>query len=229
MGFDIASISTAYSNLAIPTSAEPNLCLYPFWDDLDLRTSGNVYYYNDAANNRFIIEYKDAPHFSTGELYTFEAIIYRDGRVYYQYLSMTSSLLNSCTIGTENAAGTIGLQVVFNAAYLHDNLAIKIEKGLGWVDESPSSGTIQPGGNQDVTVTFNSTGLTIGTYSGFMKVNSNDPINPVKNVGVRLNVGPVGIQNNALGIPEQFSLKQNYPNPFNPVTKISYDLPVSIL
>lgn len=32
-----------------------------------------------------------------------------------------------------------------------------------------------------------------------------------------------------VGVPAKFDLSQNYPNPFNPVTKINYDLPVSLL
>ena len=170
MGFDVASTSNAYSNVSIPATAVPNNCLYPFWDDLDLRTSGAVYYLNDAANNRFIVEYKAVPHYSTGELYTFQVMIYADGRIYYQYQDMNASLVNSCTIGTENSTGTTGLQVVYNAAYLHNNLAIKIEKGLAWVDENPSTGTITPGGNQNVAVNFNTVGLVIGSYTGVLKL-----------------------------------------------------------
>ncbi|MCB0726910.1 MAG: T9SS type A sorting domain-containing protein, partial [Ignavibacteriae bacterium] len=225
MGFDVASTSNAYLNAAIPTSAEPNNALYPFWDDLDLRTAGNVYYQNDAANNRFIVEYKNVPHYSTGELYTFQVMLYSDGRIFYQYLDMTASLVNSCTIGTENAAGSTGLQVVYNAAYLHNNLAIKIEKGLAWLDENPSSGTVTPGGSQNVEVIFNSTGLATGTYTGVMNVNSNDPIRPVKSIPVKLIVGTVGIQNTTFGIPTEFSLNQNYPNPFNPTTNLEFGIP----
>ena len=217
---------TAFSNTAIPSTAVPNTVIYPFWDDLDLRTSGSVYYKNDAPNNRFIVMYKDVPHYTSGELYTFETIIYGDGRIYYQYLNMTSTLVNSCTIGTENETGTTGLQVVFNAAYLHNNLAIKIEKGLGWVDETPSSGTVAPSGSQPVVVSFNSTGLTPNTtYNGFLNVGSNDPLRPVKNIRLKIIVGNTGVQNVVTGIPTEFELKQNYPNPFNPSTVISYALP----
>ena len=224
--FDVVSTSTSFSNTAIPATALPNTALYPFWDDLDLRTAGSVYYKNDAVNNRFIVMYKDVPHYTSGELYTFETIIYGDGRIYYQYLNMTSTLVNSCTIGTENETGTIGLQVVFNAAYLHNNLAIKIEKGLAWVDETPSSGTVAPSGSQPVVVSFNSTGLTPNTtYTGFLNVGSNDPLRPVKNIRLKLNVGPTGVQNTVTGIPSEFELNQNYPNPFNPSTVISYALP----
>ncbi len=224
VGFDVASTNTAYSNVSIPNSSEPNNCLYPFWDDHDVRTTGGIYYKSD--NNRFIVEWKDVPHYSTGGPYTYQVILYNDGRIYYQYQTMNSPL-NSATIGTENVGGATGLQVVFDNNYIHNNLAIKIEKGLGWVDEVPNQGTIGPGGNQNVVVTFNSTGLSIGQYSGFLKVNSNDPNRPVKDVRIRLNVGPVGVSNNTSGIPENFELMQNYPNPFNPVTKISYAIPQS--
>lgn len=185
LSFDIASTSNAFSNTAIPATAVPNLAVYGFWDDLDLRTSGSVYYYHDAPNNRYIVEWKDVPHYSSGGLYTFQIMLYSDGRVYYQYQSMAVST-NSATIGTENQGGTTGLQVVYNANYVHNNLAIKIEKGLAWVDENPTAGTTAPSQNQNVTVTFNSTGLSAGTYTGYVKVNSNDPSTPVKNVFVKL-------------------------------------------
>ncbi len=225
VGFDIASTTNAYLNGAIPSTAVPNNAIYPFWDDHDLRTSGQVFYHHDAANNRFVIEYKDVPHFSVGGPYTYQVMLYSDGRIYFQYLSMADPL-NSATIGVENSTGTIALQTVFNAAYMHNNLAIKIEKGLAWVEEVPSFGTITPSGNQNVSVNFNAVGLAIGSvHEGFLKITSNDPVTPVKNVRIKMTVGAVDIQNNLTGIPSEFTLDQNYPNPFNPATKISYGLP----
>ena len=226
LSFDAASTNTAFTNAAVPNTAEPNNALYPFWDDLDLRDSGVVYYQNDAQNNRFIVQYHRVPHYNPpgGGPYTFQVILYSDGRIYYQYQNMVDPL-NSATVGNENQGGATGLQMVFNNTYVHNNLAIKIEKGLAWVDENPTSGTVNPGLNQNVVVTFKSVGLAIGSYAGFLKVNSNDPVRPVKDVRIRLNVGNVDVQNNNLGLPGEFALEQNYPNPFNPSTKITYAVP----
>ncbi|MFZ1320672.1 MAG: hypothetical protein WAT71_03875 [Ignavibacteria bacterium] len=188
VSFDVASTNTAYSNVALPSASEPNNMLCAFWDDLDVRTSGQVFYYNDVVNNRFIVEYKDVPHYSSGGPYTFEVIIYSDGRIYFQYQNI-GTVNNSNTVGIENSTGTIASQMVFNNIYVHNLLAIKLEKGIAWVDESPIAGTVNPLSNQNVNVTFNSTGLSAGVYTGVLKVNSNDPSTPVKNVSVKLIVG----------------------------------------
>ncbi len=44
-------------------------------------------------------------------------------------------------------------------------------------------------------------------------------------IGACENEYPVGIIDNLLLIPEEYSLAQNYPNPFNPSTKIKYGIP----
>lgn len=189
VSFDVASTNVAYSETPIPDAAEPNNSLYPVWDDMDVRTSGGIYYFNDAPNNRFIIQYNNVPHYSSGGPYTFQIILYSDGRIYYQYLNLTAPL-NSNTVGLENSTGSDGIQIVFDNTYIHNNLAVKIEKGgLPWLTENPLSGTIIPAGNQNVDLTFNSTGLSVGTYTGKVRVTSNDPVNPAKDVKVRLNVG----------------------------------------
>ena len=142
IGFDVASTSNAYSNTAIPATAEPNLAVYPWWDDLDLGDGGSVHYYDDAANSRFIVQYTNVPHYGTTTpgLYTFQVILYPNGNMLFQYLDMQQTL-NSATIGIENAAGDDGLQVVFNSAYVHNNLAISFRlPDAPWVSETPVVG-----------------------------------------------------------------------------------------
>ena len=59
---------------------------------------------------------------------------------------------------------------------------------LPWLSEAPTSGTLLPGECQDVTVTFDSTGLAPGLYAGDLLVNSNDPDTPQVDVPVSLTV-----------------------------------------
>ncbi|MFN0158127.1 MAG: S8 family serine peptidase [Bacteroidota bacterium] len=180
LSFETSSTLTSYINSPIPSTgtAAPNLAVYPWWDDQDLRTSGTVHYYHDAANSRFIIQYTNVPHYGTTEpgVYTYQVILYENGSMLCQYLSMQQTL-TSATIGIENADGTMGLQVVHSAAYMHDNLAILFHlPDAPWISENPTSGTIPPSSIQDITVEFNAGGLTAGTnYSANIFLEAQHP------------------------------------------------------
>ncbi len=188
VSLDTASADNAYNNSPIPVSNEPNLAIYPFWDDLDLRSSGNVYYSNDVSNNRFIVQFENVPHFGSGGPYTFQVILHSNGSIYFQYLNMASPV-NSNTVGIENGAGNDGLQIVYNNNYVHNNLAVQIlSPGYNWVSEDPVNGTIAGVGSQNVNLLFNSSSLPVGIYTGNLMITSNDLTNPVKNVALKLNV-----------------------------------------
>lgn len=189
VSFATLSTSTEWTNSAIPSSGEPNLALFAFWDDLDIRTSGTVHYYHHAAQSRFIIQYTNVPHYSTlPGLYTFQIILKADGSILYQYLSMQQTL-NSATIGIENNSGTVGLQVVFNQNYVHDGLAISFAKDVAWLSENPISGAIAPGDSAKVAVIFNSTGLSDGEYRANLSITSNDFASGEKIIPVKMTVG----------------------------------------
>jgi uncharacterized repeat protein (TIGR01451 family) len=57
---------------------------------------------------------------------------------------------------------------------------------VGWLSETPTSGTLNAYHDTDVEVTFDSTGLTLGTYNTTLCVNSNDPDEPSVSVDVTL-------------------------------------------
>ncbi|MBK8553933.1 MAG: VCBS repeat-containing protein [Ignavibacteria bacterium] len=191
VSFDTASTDAAFNNSPIPDSNEPNSIIAPFWDDLDLRSSGNVYYLNDVSNNRFLVQFNNVPHYNSGSglgPYTFQVILHSNGSIYFQYLNMGSPL-NSNTVGIENGAGNDGLQIVYNNTYIHNNLAVQIlSPGYNWVSEDPVNGLIAGIGSQNVNLLFNSSSLPVGIYTGNLKITSNDLTNPVKNVAVKLNV-----------------------------------------
>ena len=177
-----------WTNNTIPNTAEPNNFLAVFWDDLDMRTNGAVYTYHDVDNNLFIVQWDAVPKsFDTGSSLTFQAILTPWGGVTYQYLTMTGTL-NSATVGIENSDGTDGLQVVFNAAYIENNLAVKINTPkIEWLDVTPTAGTLGTGETVDLSVTYDATGLLAGIqYTGDLSIVSNDPSKPTHPVPVAM-------------------------------------------
>ncbi|MBU2625794.1 MAG: hypothetical protein KKG33_09565 [candidate division Zixibacteria bacterium] len=186
---------TTTSNTVLPYSNVPNNMISMWWDDLDPEEAGNVYYYYDSANNRFIISFVGIRNYQnpsgTGSL-TFQAILYQTGRIVLQYGTMDPGEdaygLAGATVGIENSAGNDGLTVVYNAAYMHDNLAITFSNS-SWLSAGPESGTIQPGGSGVIDVLLNAGDLEDGPYTGQVGIGSNDPLNPSMLVPVTMIVG----------------------------------------
>ncbi len=178
------SASKARTNTDIPNMDEPNDLISMWWDDLDPRKGGHIYYYYDEANDRFIVSFVEIRNYysttGTGML-TFQAILQSNGRIYLQYGVMDPGAdqdgLGGATIGIENSAGDDGLEVVYNAEYMHDSLALMFSAG-SWLSVEPTIGSIDPFGEDTVTVGFDATDLDEGTYSGQITINSNDPDTP---------------------------------------------------
>lgn len=223
IGLDVVSTNHTYSNTAIPTTAEPNLALYPWWDDLDLGDGGSVHYYHDALNNRFIVQYTNVPHYGTTTpgLYTFQVLLYAGGNIVYQYSDMQQTL-NSSTIGIEDAAGNTALQVVFNGAYVHNNLAVLFTMDLvPWMSCTIDQGVVAPGDSMAVGLCIHPAGLAVGAQDAAVRVEGNCP----DMVFVPVHLTVVSDVVHGTELPVEFSLSQNYPNPFNPSTVIRYGLP----
>jgi hypothetical protein len=62
-----------------------------------------------------------------------------------------------------------------------------------WLTVAPLSGTVAPAENKPLTLTFSSTGLSLGQYHSSVKLLSNDVVTPVFNIPVTLDVVGVGI------------------------------------
>lgn len=189
------SNSGTLTNATIPTASEPNNLLALMWDDL--RTAfgggaGNIYYHSNA--NRLVIEYDHVIRYGqTACPYTMEIILYPNGKIIYQYLTMGDSATcatyySQSTIGIENGTGTDGLEVVFNAPYVHNNLAIKFSAAPAWLVFSPEFGTVPAYGRDTIDVTFDATGILGGDFYGAFLINSDDPDTPVDTVPAHMRV-----------------------------------------
>ncbi|NOZ61974.1 MAG: T9SS type A sorting domain-containing protein [Calditrichaeota bacterium] len=180
------SDGTDFSNDPIPDSFEPNDIICPFWDDLyPNHGNGAIYYQSDAE--RFIVQYSNVQKFSGSGSYTFQIILFQSGDIKFQYLHLTGNV-TSATIGIENSNGSDGLEVVFNASYVHDLLAVKISKGVQWLDISPLSGSVPAQQSEDVRVKVNAADLNAGNYQARLVISSNDPDEPLVQIPVSLEV-----------------------------------------
>ncbi len=82
--------------------------------------------------------------------------------------------------------------------YAYDNNAAKIianalawaqSQSHTWISLSQTSGIVTPGSSNIISVEFNSTGLSSGTYTTVLQIASNDPLSPLIQVPCTLTVG----------------------------------------
>ncbi|MBS4033548.1 MAG: S8 family serine peptidase, partial [Ignavibacterium sp.] len=187
--------SNIFTNAAIPNTNVPNEYIAPFWDDLDGRTQGTVHYKQDG--NKFIVQFTNWQKYSATGSLTFQIVLYSNGRIMFYYNNMNATL-NSATVGIEDAAGTVGLQVAYNATYVTNGLAVKISADPEWLAGDITGGTIYNGNAVDLVLTFNSEDYPLGDYSMDVVISSNDPVNSTVTVPVTMNLQEIPVELSSL-------------------------------
>lgn len=129
-----ALASSYLTNATIPTAALPQNIVAGFWDDLSFTAGvGQAFYYWDAGNSRFILEFRNFYKTSSTNLVTFEIILFQNGNVQVQYQNLPEILQNSATLGIEDLAGTRGVLVNYNntGGALFDGVATLFTRPVG--------------------------------------------------------------------------------------------------
>jgi hypothetical protein len=97
-----------FTNDPIPTGAEPNNFIGPYWDDWNPGAGGDVFYRTagSAPNRTFTAEWNNVQHFGGTGPATFQAILSETSNcIEFRYGSLNP---NSPTVGIENQDGTGG-------------------------------------------------------------------------------------------------------------------------
>jgi subtilisin family serine protease len=173
------------------SAGTPRNLIAPWWDDLDLRPVGGVasaWAWFDGT--KFIVEWHDVAHFAVGGPYTFEAILWPDGAIDLQYLSMAGGT-DQATIGVQNADGTVGSRVAYNAAYVHDRLRVRITRRPDWLRIDRTAGVTPAGGVDTLRVRVTAEGREPGLFhvSGLVRILSDDPLLPLEEIPVQVHFG----------------------------------------
>ncbi len=162
-----------FTNREIPSTSDPTNFLAVLWDDLDMRQAGSVYSYHDEQANRFIVQWDGAPKSgSSGTVYTFQAMLYANGTIVYQYDSITGNNAAN-TVGIENQDGTDGLQVAFNTGYVESELAVRFATAPDWISLNQADGVVAPGESLEIEATFDPAGLSEGIYTHVFSIGTN--------------------------------------------------------
>jgi C1A family cysteine protease len=182
-------------NLGIPDASYPNDMLAVFFDDLTLQYGGNIYFYTNHADSA-IITWDHVRDVDQRGTFTFQVILVAPDTIVYQYAEMGPARLNECSVGIENRAGTIGLQLAYNSDYIHSTLATEFYLGshdsFNWINVSSLSGEIPSDSAVSLNITFNTGGLQSGLYQAILKLRTNDVNNLENDIPITLHVAAGG-------------------------------------
>jgi hypothetical protein len=156
---DTTQTSIPDADKPCPNTTIPNTLLPVYWDDMN-GSVGRIRYWDDAANNRFIVEYDSLYHYGYSALKLDAQIILNraDSSITYQYRNVAANMQTDISIGIENATGTIGLAyydtVTSNLANLpYSGLAIKFYYTAPSLDVAASA-IVEPVGTKIVGTPF---------------------------------------------------------------------------
>ncbi len=143
--------STNFTNTSLPSSSAPPRVIALNWDDLypGYGGSGYVYYYHDAANGWFIIEYDSVPYYDRRSIRDKCEIVISDTTVttpsgdnvfVCQYL--TANGYTSNTIGIQDPTKTIGIQCLCNGDYHQGCPTITGGRAIKYTTAEPLTGIV---------------------------------------------------------------------------------------
>lgn len=135
--------SSAYTNTTLPSVGMPPMVAV-VWDDLYPPTGGGIWYWHDADNGRFIVEYDSVSYYSNRNEYVrAEFILYDTTSVFgnnafaVQYLDCSN--FSSATIGIQDPTASIAIQCLFDGAYHRGAAPFGPGRAIYYSDQGPQT------------------------------------------------------------------------------------------
>ncbi len=173
-------------DMPIPTNDELNNFIAPYftwqgydWQHPEYDTQVGVFY--KIYDDRIVVQWAEyVDLFTMGGNYSFEAILYKNGNIKFQYKAGGWVFTELGTIGVENEDATDGLQLAHKQEFFKDGLAVSI---------IPAEKQIIPvGQSKDLKVALDAKYLNKGEYTGNFRIFNNTPQNGEVIVPVTLTV-----------------------------------------
>jgi hypothetical protein len=158
---------TAYNNTTLPSASPMPALIAALWDDLDTSTTGDIYYMEKS--DRLIVQYQDVGKYGDTGTYTFQVVLFANGLIQLRYHTLNGST-TSCTVGIQDASRILALQMVCNAAYLTDQMAIEIRHESAFFSAAPLTGTLAAHSVAMITGVFQSLMLPPATYDATLSI-----------------------------------------------------------
>jgi len=112
-----------------------------------------------------------------------------------QYGRQPADTTNGYTTQLINPGNGFGLGTTWQSWSVigpaQQDMAFRLEgsqNNIPWLSEQPSSGSLEPGDCQEIQVTFDSHGMSPGSYQGKLVLRSNDPLQAEIEVNVDMQV-----------------------------------------
>jgi len=129
---------------------------------------------------------------------------------------------NATATATVNVTVAAGLSAPLNLAYqlngddynaephiVNDTITLPASiPPVQWFSAAPLNGTIAAGAYQTITGSFSAVGMEAGMYNALLTINSNDPINPTKEVQILMEVF-AGNRPPQINLPANFTFEKN--------------------
>lgn len=157
-----------------------------FWEDLIVWEYSGVYVQD--LGRALVVEYYEVAPFYAGTGGTWQAILFDNGNILFQYQDLDFELNavnfgGSATVGIQ-ADGQTGLQYSYNSPVLQDGQALCFVapgntvaqcefNNVAWLTVTPQSGTVAPDDSAELEVAFDAANLAPGLHAADIVVASN--------------------------------------------------------